>query len=258
MKILSTSNYNLFTYNPFQRKFSQSKVDTIKEKMRTNGFTPSLAISVYRDKSGGLTINTGHHRFAAAKDLGIPVLYIIEHQWPISEMVDEGVTGQPWNTAAVVTAYAKKGNRDYQELLAYADKGLPLSMAASLLIGEGAASGNARDKINGGKFKIKTRDHANKIIDMIEEFGDRIPAIKSRSFISAFSKCLFTPEFDNATLSRRLRANPTTMEKTSNEDQMINQIEVIYNYKSGSKIPLAFFVTKNSKERHQTFGKASK
>jgi len=87
MKILSTSNYSLFSANPFQRKFKQPKVDSLKAKMAANGFTPSLAISVYRNKSGGLTINTGHHRLAAAKELGIPVLYVIEHQWQISEMV---------------------------------------------------------------------------------------------------------------------------------------------------------------------------
>ena len=254
MKIFSTSNYSLFTCNPFQRKFKQGKVEVLKSKMKKNGFPPSMAISVYRDRSAGLTINTGHHRLAAAQELGIPVLYVIEHQWKISEMVDEGVTSSAWDIVAVVTASAKKGVKDYQELLAYADKGIPLGMAASLLIGEGASSGNARTKIDSGDFKIKSRAHANKVVAIIEEFGERIPAIKSRSFISAFSKCLFTPEFDDVTLSRRLRANPTTMEKTSNEEQMLNQIETIYNYKSSSKIPLAFFVSRNSRERHQTFG----
>jgi hypothetical protein len=254
MKILSTSNYSLFSCNPFQRKFKQGKVDVIKSKMKKNGFPPSMAISVYRDSSAGLTINTGHHRLAAAKELGIPVLYVIEHQWKISEMVDEGVTSSAWDIVAVVTASAKKGVKDYQELLAYADKGIPLGMAASLLIGEGASSGNARNKIDSGEFKIKNRAQANKVVAMIEEFADRIPAIKSRSFISAFSKCLFTPEFDDAMLSRRLRANPMGLEKTSNEDQMLSQIESVYNHKSSSKIPLAFFVKSNSKARHQSFG----
>lgn len=257
MKILSTSNYSLFTCNPFQRKFQRGKVEHLKKKMKANGFTPSLAISVYRDREGGLTINTGHHRLAAAAELGIPVLYVIEHQWPISEMVDEGVTSTAWDIVAVVTAFAKKGLKDYQELLGYTDKGIPMAMAASMLIGEGASSGNGRDRINAGKFKILTREHADKVIGMIEEFAGRIPAIKSRSFISAFSKCLFTDEFDDATFRRRLRANPATMEKTSNEVQMLDQIELIYNYKSSSKIPLAFLVKANSKERHQSFGKGA-
>lgn len=255
MKILSTSNYSLFSNNPFQRKFTRSKVESLKAKIQKNGFTPSLAISVYRSKNGDLVINTGHHRLAAAKELGIPVLYVIEHQWEISEMVDEGVTGTPWNIASAVVAFAKKGLRDYQELLGYADKGIPLGMAASILIGEGAASGNGREKINCGTYKIKTREHIKIIVSLIEQFSETSPAVKSRSFIAAFSKCLFTPEFDVDTFIRRIKNNPPMLEKTSNEDQMLKQIEDIYNYRSTNKIPLAFFVSKNSKDRHHNFGK---
>lgn len=255
MKILSTTNYSLFHNNPFQRKFTRAKVDSLKAKMKANGFTPSLAISVYRSKSGELTINTGHHRLAAAKELGIPVLYVIEHQWEISEMVDEGVTGTPWNIASAVIAFAKKGLRDYQELLGYADKGIPLGMAASMLLGEGAASGNGRDKINAGAFKIKTREQIKVVVSVIEQFSEASPAVRSRSFIAAFSKCLLTPEFDVDTFIRRIKNNPPMLEKTSNEDQMLKQIEDIYNYRSPNKIPLAFFVTKNMKDRHQSFGR---
>jgi hypothetical protein len=223
--------------------------------MRANGFPPSMAISVYRSKDGTLVINTGHHRLAAATALGIPVLYVVEHQWSLREMVDEGVTGSNWDVAGVVQNFAKAGNKSYQELLGYADKGIPLSMAASMLIGEGAASGNARDKIITGNFKIKTRDHINKIVALFEEFAERCPAVKHRPFISAYSKCLFTEEFDKDVFNRRLKANPVMLEKTSNEDQMLKQIEDIYNFKSPNKIPLAFFVSKNSASRKLNFGK---
>ena len=133
-----------------------------------------------------------------------------------------------------------------------------MSMAASLLVGEGAASGNAREKIVNGSFKIKTREQADKIVELIEEFGARIPAIKSRSFISAISKCFFTPEFVYVTFCRRLRANAKSLEKTSNEAHMLNQIETIYNAKASAKIPLVFLVTENSRARGIIFGKEPK
>lgn len=257
MKIQSTNNYTLFQSNPFQRAFRQSKVNEIIEKMRVNGYPPSMAISVYRAKDGKLVINTGHHRLAAAKSLGIHVLYVIEHQWTLKEMVDEGVTGSKWDAMGVCQNFAKAGNKQYQELLGYVDKGIPLTMAASLLIGEGAASGNATAKLASGGFKIKTRDRINKILELIEELGSRCPAVKHRPFITAYSKCLFTPEFDRHTFTRRLGMNPMMLEKTSNEDQMLKQIEEIYNFKSQSKIPLAFLVTKHSLARKTNFGKVA-
>lgn len=255
MKISSSSNYSLFKSNPFQRAFRPHKVDEIAAKMKANGFPPSMAISVYKGKLGEFIINTGHHRFAAAKALGIPVLYVIEHQWTMKQMVDEGTTVAIWDVAAAAQSFARSGIKDYQELLGFSDKGLPLTMAASLLIGEGAASGNARLKVINGTFKIKTREHAQKLIDLFEEFLGRVPAVKHRPFISVYSKCLLTPEFDESVFIRRLKANPLMLEKASNEDQQLKQVEEIYNFKSSSKIPLAFLVSKNSLERREGFGK---
>ena len=255
MKILSTANYSLFEFNPFQRTFKTRRVDEIAASMKTNGFLSSKAISVYKNKEGKLVINTGHHRLAAAKAIGIPVLYIIEEQWTLKQMVTEGITVAKWDTLSAAQSFARSGMKDYQELLAFADKGIPLMMAASLLIGEGAASGNARDKVPAGSFKIKTRESINKIIALFEKFSDRVPTIKHKPFISAYSKCLLTPEFDEDIFNRRLAANPTMLEKTSNEDQMLKLIEEIYNFKSPNKIPLAFLVIRNSAARKINFGK---
>ena len=258
MKILSSSNYSQFKFNPHQRTFQPTKVNDLARKMVTNGFPPSMAISVYRGKPFELIINTGHHRFAAAQKLGIPVLYIIEDQWTLQQMVDEGVTGSMWGLQEAAIAFAKGGNKDYADLLVFSLKGLPLSMAASLLTGEMASSGNARERVLAGTFKIKTREHARKFTNLFDEFADRIPAVKNRHFIACYSKCLLTPQFYEAAFLRRLKANPLMLEKTRNEEQMMKRIEEIYNFKSTNKIPLAFFVTKNSKERKDQFGKVAK
>jgi hypothetical protein len=85
--------------------------------------------------------------------------------------------------------------------------------------------------------------------EMIEEFGDRVPCLSHRVFVSVWSKCLFTPEFEQDVFIKRLRANPTMLEKCSTEEQMLRLIDELYNFKSPRKIPLAFLVTSNSKER---------
>lgn len=257
MKILSTTNYALFQSNPLQRTFRPAKVDALIEKMKKNDFPDSMCISVYKGKTGKLVLNTGHHRLAAAEALGIAVKYVIEAPWTVQQMIDEGTTGVTWNSAAVVQNYAKSGNKQYEELLRYSNYGIPLNMAASLLIGECAASGNARTKLNTGLFKIKTRDHADTIVALIQKFKARIPAITHRPFLSAISKCLFSPEFDEGVFERRLHTNPAMFEKTSNEEQSLKMIEEIYNYKAGKKIPLAFLVTTNSQARRLSFGKNS-
>jgi len=253
-QIQFTSDYSLFTPNPLQRKFVPSKVPPLADKMEKNGFPPSMAISVYLDR-GELIINTGHHRLAAAERLGIPVFYIIEDRWTDEQMVDEGTSGQSWSPLSVVQLFAEKGKRDYQFLLYYAEKGIPIGMAASMLIGHGAASCHTRKKLVDGTFRIVDTKQADMFIDIFDEFAEIQPTVKSRSFISALSKCLLTNEFDLHTFKSRLRRNPEMLGKTSNADQMLALIDEIYNFRSTNKIPLAFMAKAQSAKRGKQFGK---
>tara|TARA_R110000868_G_scaffold59271_3_gene181965 strand:- start:6717 stop:7505 length:789 start_codon:yes stop_codon:yes gene_type:complete len=252
MKISKTKNYSIFSHNPNQRTFSEVKVAQLVEKMKRNGFPPSMAISVFQEKAGKYTINAGHHRLAAAKRLGIDVLYVVEHQWSVVELSDEGTFMTSWSLKDHVSNHAKSGNKDYAELLKMQDMGLNISHAASMFHGEQAGSGNAADYVKAGTFKIKDRVMVNKWLEIREEFGERVPCIFHRNFVSCWCKCMFTPEYDNEIFIKRLRANPTMLEKCNTEDQMMKLIEELYNFNRPKKIPLAFIVTRNSSERKVT------
>lgn len=256
MKIQHTKDYSKFAPNPFQRHFSPAKVKGIVTSLNQHGYIASKAISVY-EKDGILVINTGHHRLEACKIAGVPVHYVIEAQWNLKTMVDEGTTGSSWPLVSAAQSFARQGSRDYQDLLNYADKGIPLTMAASLLGGEAAGSGNIRKNVLEGSFRIKDREKIDNIIGLIENFP-HIIALKSRHFISEYSKCLLTPNFDRKIFFQRLRNSAGDFIKTRSSQQMLEQIEETYNYRSMNKIPLAFFVNENSKERHLSFGKGGK
>lgn len=255
MKIQSTKDYSIFNSNPHQRAFSEAKVAKLIEKMKRNGFPASMAISVYMEKPGKFVINAGHHRLAAAKRIGIAVQYVVEHKWSITELSDEGSIATQWSIKDHVCNYAKQGKEDYTELLRLEALGLNISQAASMLHGEQAASMNSSDYIKAGTFKIRTWDHVNLWLELNEEFGERVSCLNHRVFISCYSKCLFTPEFDNQIFVKRLRKNPTMLERCNTEDQMLRLIEELYNHGSPKKIPLSFLVTSNSASRRANFGK---
>ncbi len=253
MKLEKTKDYSLFIANDEQRPLDERHAKRIGESIDIFGFLPSKPVQCYR-KGNKLVVVDGHHRLAGAKSVGAEVFYVVEEKVSQQTMAVENTLVKKWVMTDFVRLYAARGLRDYQELITYQDKGVPLKMAASMLIGEGASSSNLGNAIADGKFKIKTRENINILIHFFNEFSDRVPAIKSRSFISIFSKCLFTKEFDVEVFERKLSHNPTLLDKTSNDEQMLKQIEDIYNWKSGSKIPLAFFVTKSMKMRQLNFG----
>ena len=240
MKINTTTNYSLFVANPKQRKFITAHVKKIMRKMKTNGFTPSMAISVFRRHDGKLVINTGHHRLAAAKELGIPVLYVIEHEWTTSELVDEGTTGKAWGCMAAIESYAKEGIRDYISLLEYAARGIPIRYAASMLLGQHAASGNASKFVNDGSFRIKTTKHIHEVLAVVDALRHRVNEATSMTFISAVSALTRVPGFSPETLIRKIEITGGRLEKAKTRDQMLEQLEEIYNYQNRKKEPLAF------------------
>lgn len=240
MKIQTTSNYSLFIANPKQRKFTPPHVRKIMRKIKANGFPPSMAISVFKRSDGKLGINTGHHRLAAAKELGIPVLYIVEHEWSTKELVDEGTTSKNWGCVAAVSSYAKDGNKDYIILLEYTARGIPQRYAASMLRGEHAASGNASQFVNDGTFRVKTRKHIDEVLSVVDALKDRADEATSMTFISAISALTRVAAFSPETMIRKIEILGGRIEKAKTRDQMLDQLEEIYNYQNRNKEPLAF------------------
>jgi hypothetical protein len=252
-----TKEYGSFVNNPHQRSFSPKKVRSLMEKMKANGFPASMAISVYSILGGKFVINAGHHRLAAAKELGIAVPYVIEHPWSHKELSDEGALNSSWGMKDHVHNFAMEGVKDYEELQRLQAKGLPINVAASMLAGEGAGSNNVGSLIKAGKFKVKNTRQVEAWELMHSLLGDAVPAITHRWFVTAWSKCMFTPEFSLERFLKRLKANPSMLSKCATEDEQLSEIEAIYNRNSPNSIPLKFYVKENSKKRQRTFGRAT-
>jgi hypothetical protein len=251
-KLETTTNYSLFESNQEQRPLHQSHVKRLAESMIAFGYMASKPVLCYR-RGGKLIVVDGHHRLAAATSIKIPVVYIIEEAKSQSAMVATG-EAKPWQAGDCVRLYALRGNEDYVELQSYSEF-IPITMAASILSGEAASSNNQNRALRDGAWKIKTRSHMSKIMGIISELVQKHPAVKSRQFIDALSKCLFTPEFSYVQFRERLFENEDMIDKTNSTDKMLKLFELIYNKRSREKTPLHFLVTENSRKRHHTFGK---
>lgn len=253
-KLQHTKSYALFVANDEQRPIHPPHVKILADSMKAFGYFPDKPIRCYK-QGNKLVVVDGHHRLAAAKSIGIQVCYMVMDKDCQRGMIATGEQKQ-WSSEDCVRLYALRGLPDYVELQQYGEH-MPISLAASLLSGESAAAGNQRRTMRNGTFRIKTRIHANIVVSIIKELGDKNDALRSRSFIDAISKCLLTPEFDLEQFKMRLRQNISMLEKTSNSGQMLKLIEDIYNFRSGKKIPVAFYVMENSRKRHESFGKSN-
>lgn len=250
-KLETTSNYSLFQCNEEQRRVHPTHVKRLAESMIAFGYMASKPILCYK-KGAKLVVVDGHHRLAAASSIKVPVFYIIEDPDIQRAMISTG-EAKLWDAGDCVRLYSLRGLEDYAELQSYAEF-VPVAMACSILAGESAASGNQQKALRDGTWKIKTRSHMSKIMGLISELVARHAAVKSRPFIDALSKCLFTPEFDYVQFRERLFENEDMIDKMNSTDKMLHLFEAIYNKRSREKTPLYFLVTENSRKRHRAFG----
>lgn len=251
-----TKNYDLFHPNPNQKRYVSAHAEGLARKMKRHGFPPSMAISVYRE-GGNLYINTGHHRHAAAKIAGVAIAYVIEDKWSAEMLADEGTAAKNWTTRDVAEHYANQGEEAYITLLEYSHRGIPLNYAASLLRGEHAGSGNAGKAIRDGIFKVKTTEYIDQVVEIIGQLEKVCPECSSQTFVLAISAFLLVAEFDSARLVKRIKAYPGEVEKRATRDQMMEQLEEIYNFKvtAANRVNLAFLAKNTLKNRAVSFGR---
>jgi hypothetical protein len=250
-KIEQTTNYGLFTYHENQQPMSPVRVRRVIESMRSTGFWPSKPIGVYRS-AGKLVIIDGHHRFEAAKTLGLPIIFVEEpksHEHLIG--VANSIVGT-WKNESFAKLYASRGNRDYEDLLFYVERGIPLKQASSLLCGESAHSGNSGQRVRHGTFKIKTDKYINAVLCIIDTVKEVAPEITKRAYIDALSLLLFLPEFDQDVLIKRIQAHPTGIVRCADKSQALEALEEVYNFRAREKTPLAFLAKDAARKRGLT------
>lgn len=228
--------------------------------MKTNGFLPQWPISCERNGGGKLKIIAGHHRFAYAKQLGLPVWYVVaDTHVDICDI--EGGRRSAWSIRDHIVARAKAGQSDYQLILDFAEEHhLPLGLAVSMVGGESGDSGNKVKQIATGRFHAGDMTHAYAVVDVTDrcrEIG--IPFATHAAFVNAVSSSLRVPEFDVRQFLHRVSLYPGHMTKRGTVREYLEEIEALYNYttKPDRRLPLAFRAREVGRIRQKSFGKKS-
>jgi len=245
-----TTNYSEFVSNEFQQPMSPAHVKNLMASMQEHGYKPSKPVECYYDhKLKKFIVVDGHHRLASAKALGIPFYYVVEGK-ESQEFIGPGNwVVKKWKVCSFAKMYAAKGSHDYRVLLEYVDLGIPINMAASMLIGQASHSGNSTKLVQSGNFRIKTTAYANIIAEMIQKLKPVASEITRRYYIEAISVLLFVDAFDYHTFTHKVEINPTMLQKCANRDQALEIIEEIYNYRNQNKVNLRFLAKQKMRER---------
>lgn len=256
-KLLMTDDYSLFLVSPFNRDVE--RMGPLMASMRRHGFIAAYAIHCNIDEIGRLVIKAGHHRFEAAKALGIPLYYIVcDDDASIPDL--ERAT-QTWKLRHYVESHARSGHYGSACIAAVSKRtGISESTVASILGGESANSGNKLEAIKNGTFKpskdgSERMDKVESVVSAMKEA--KLTFATKKQFIIALVKMLFLPEFEEAVLIKKLKTNPQLFTNCPTEDHFLEMIEYAYNHSRTVKLPLAFNARQATKSR-SAIGKKSR
>lgn len=146
-EIYSTMDYSKFNFERTNRDLGSLK--KLREVAASVGFlTPILVNEEY-------TIIDGQHRFSVARDMKIPIKFIIIENAGKDEIISLNTTNKQWSVLDFIQLYAKEGNEDYQNLMdLYKHRIMPISTMLTTAMNAKASSGTITRKTKEGKFEF--------------------------------------------------------------------------------------------------------
>ena len=256
-KLMRTRNYARFDCHENNRKLHKDPV--LRQSMEEHGFMPSSPIHCVRNGNSKLKVIRGHHRLMYAKELGLPVYYIIDDTNTNIFELEAGK--QLWNVEDYAVAYASTGKKDCALLLAFKKKhGLTMGSAASLVGGQSASSGNMQKEVKRGAFRQGDMKHAEAVVAVTDLLREKGLAFATQSaFVAAVSMVLRVPEVELDVLLAKATAHYEQVHKRGTKLEYLDEIEALYNYgtRFASRLSIKNLAIATGQARQATFGKSN-
>lgn len=258
--IMTTSNYDLFVLDAFNRRINDALVRKKVSLLAAHGWCPGLPMLCIRNSGGKFEIKDGQHRFEAAKRLGIPVWYVVVKDCDLSP--SEINAGQKaWALKDFVDSHISLGNAEYMVLRDFsANYRIPLSIAASLLSANGCGTSDGVTKrIQEGLFKVKDQRWAERIGAICREIGEVFQYMHTRNAVSSIARFALVKEFSDLQMIEQCQRYSNMLKPCGTVDQYSLMFEEVYNFqRKVNRLPLKFYADAEARKRSAASPKAGK
>lgn len=227
-KIQVTKDYGLFVQDKDNRNLELEKHKSLFESMKKWGFLPYYPIVCIRDRRGRLVVKSGQHRLHFAKQLGLPVYFVVaEENFDVAE---HEATHVPWILLNYLEKWKNNGSRDCQEVIDFsAAHSIPCSLAAALLAGVTFIS-SCRRSIIEGTYKVNDRAWANSVVGIYLPLVQMAKEMKNARLIEACMAVCRVSGFDGRRLVNNAKRCRDKLCAYSTRDAYLEMLEEVYNF----------------------------
>ena len=246
--IQTTKDYSIFSRCDHNRPVKTKGRKGLYNSMKLYGWLPSFPMTVWYDAKGYTLIKDGQHRFEIAKELGIPVFYVLEERDIDISVINQGIG--VWKTADYAGSFAQRGNTDYIRLLEFCEEHkISVQTAVGLLSGT-CSPNNRMNSFKCGEWRITEEAFAEKVCEISTAFSAYGVFARKDIFITAVSSCCRVEAFKPERLLRAVKRCPDKARHYGTIDATLSMLEEIYNFGQQSPFCLKIEVRRVMKERN--------
>lgn len=232
--VIQTNNYDTFKPIDGNRDINILHLKRlIKSFKQEYLFSPIIVNEHYQ-------IIDGQHRFNAAKELGLPIYYIMKIGYGLKEVQILNANSKNWSATDFLKGYCDLGYKPYLQYKEFMDKyQLSHNVCMALLSGT-THTGLIVKKFYNGSFEVFNFELAEKDAEKIMKVKKFYSGYDRHSFVIALIGLFKNPEFIFDEFLHKLKLQPNALVNCSSVPQYKSLIESIYNYRRSNKVNLRF------------------
>lgn len=247
-QMFRTTDYKGFKRVVGNRAVLEERVTKILASIDKIGYIPIPL--VVNEK---MEVIDGQGRLEACSRRGLPVNFIIKPGLRIEDCITMNINVSPWKLMDFIECYAEIGNKSYQYMVdimkeiskLYGKQFMSVDVLCASLFNTKRGPGNA---IKSGRLTV-TQEQYEKALEclkysfgIIDYFDKNKVRLKSNNITSLIRAIIFCYKYegvDNKKLQNTLQERGHLMQKWTNVETALEEIDYIYNYNSRNKtIPL--------------------
>lgn len=217
-----TDDYGLFSFFSYNRDIKTSNLKSVKKSIQKRGLIMPVLVT------NEFYVIDGQHRLLALQELGLPIHYVIAHDYIPNDVEEVNNVGIDWDIYSRVKNLAEHGNADCIKLLELYN-----------IWGSSFAHGTINDAFNKSDVH-STRLIKNKTYLIDEEMGNEVLCnaleiseicrkAKHTKFVRALKSIMLSNKnFDINIL--KSNAQKKRLNIYNNQNEIRNEIIEVYNY----------------------------
>ncbi len=241
--IWESSDYDNFVRD-HNRPVHQRHVDELIVSMQELGFLAEYPITVRPLGDGKFAVIDGQHRLAAAKQLGIPLYYIISQRIERKHVPILAGLAKNWKLEDWLGVFMDEGRPEYLQLQDFRRRydDMPLAPAIALCqTGFANLTKPIKEAFKSGDFTCDHIADAEKVMSLAKSFnGSMANHWKQAQFVRALVHITNDPRYDDGRMSVRIKHSSTFVTPKLRTDDYLKELSELYNYKVAPEKKIAF------------------